>query len=331
MIHKTLLCLIILIWLAAIPMAAGPGQKRPIVFASFAEDGRALANVLLMAESLRTFGGAHSGAPVWAYVPPALRQQVDENTLARCNALQVDLRISEATEDSLWFYFARKVFAAARAEADAAASAELLAWVDEDTLFLQEPAEFILAAGTRLGYRPVMHRNISPLYDDPLDEFWSRAYTLMAIDDTTVFPMCTPADGDRIRPYFNAGCLVVRPAEGVLGRWPDYFRKLYGDPALADMCRQDVKKRIFIHQAALTGTFLNHLPRACMQEFSSHVNYPVFFKQLFGSRREFTDLTGVVTIRHESFFRNLEEGWDQQLQGPADRIGWLKEHLVRQK
>jgi hypothetical protein len=329
MIHKILPSLFVLICLTTFPAAAGPGQKTPLVFASFAEEGRSLENVLLMAESLRTFGGAHAGAPVWVYLPTALRESVNEDTVARCNALHVDLRTSEAPADALWFYFARKVFAAARAETDAAAVADVLAWVDEDTLFLDEPVEFILPAGVRLGYRPVMHRNIGNLYDEPLDEFWSRAYELMVIDTATVFPMLTPADEDKIRPYFNAGCLVVRPAEGILSRWPGYFRKLYSDPALAEMCRQDVKKRIFIHQAALTGTLLNHVPQEEMKEFSSRINYPLFFKQLFGARREFNDLTGVVTIRHESFFRNFQEGWERQLRGPADRIRWLKEHLVR--
>jgi hypothetical protein len=226
-----------------------------------------------------------------------------------------------------WFFLAGKVFAAGRAEAEAEGKTAILAWLDTDTIVLQEPKEFILPKEKSLGYRPVMHKNIGLLYTEPLDAFWGRAYEKMSVLQSSLFPMVTPADGDTIRPYFNAGCMIVRPERGVLRKWTDYFAILYQDSVLMEMCKQDVKKRIFIHQAALVGAILNQLKRREMIELSERINYPLFFKQMFGAKREFRDITDVITLRYESYFSDPAPGWFEQLQGPADKIDWMRQHV----
>ena len=59
--------------------------------------------------------------------------------------------------------------------------ARLLVWLDEDTVFLQDPEEFDLPEGIRLGYRPVMHRNIGLRMDEPIDAFWERVYADLSV------------------------------------------------------------------------------------------------------------------------------------------------------
>jgi hypothetical protein len=206
--------------------------------------------------------------------------------------------------------------------------ATILAWLDDDTIVLHQPDEFLLPAGKNFGYRPVMHKNIGLFYNEPIDAFWGRAFALLGVKESSIFPVVTPADGDTLRAYINAGCLAVRPERGLLGRWAACFSVLYPDPELTKMCRQDMAKRIFIHQVALTGAILTHLTRHEMVEFSDRINYPIFFESKFGAKREFRDLTGVITFRHESYFTDPEPDWEKQLRGPADRIAWIKTHLA---
>lgn len=92
----------------------------------------------------------------------------------------------------------------------------------------------------------------------------------------------TPADVANIRPYFNAGHLVVRPESGVLRKWAACFPVLYEDKVFADWCRKDVRKRIFLHQVALVGAVLTTLKRDEVVEFSSAVNYPLFHDERSG-------------------------------------------------
>jgi hypothetical protein len=319
---------LIVTWGAMLPCLASAAETtQPIVFATFAEDAGSLRNVLTMARSIRAFGGAHKGAPIWVYVPDGLRGQ-EAGTVGQLTELGVEVRPSEAPGDALWFYFARKVFASAEAETSAGGKAAILAWLDEDTIVLQEPSEFVLPEGRNLGYRPVMHKNVGLLFEEPLDEFWRRALELLSVPETSLFSMVTPADGDTIKPYFNAGCLAVRPERGLMKKWAQCFRTLYADSLLTEMCKADVKKRIFIHQVALAGAILTHLERDEMLELSSRVNYPIFFEQMFGARQVFDDITNVVTFRHESYFRKPAPDWDQKLKGPEDRIAWIKKHLA---
>lgn len=312
------------------PAGEGEGPAlEPIVFATFAEEPGQLDNIHVLVKSIRRFAGAFRNAPIRLYVSEDLAARQGE-ALKSLAGLGVEITKSRAPSDAKWFYYSSKVFAAAKAEYDAERTARFLAWVDDDTVFLDEPDEFILPEGAVLGYRPVMHRNIGSLFDEEIDPFWDRAFAMMAVAPESLFPMTTPADGEKIRPYFNAGCLILRPGRGVLREWPLDFKLLYRDPDLAAMCREDIKKRIFLHQAALTGAILNRLDRDEMVELSARFNYPIFFEQMFGANRVFDDITGVVTFRHESYFRNPHPDWEARLKGPADRIAWLKEHLLKE-
>ncbi len=326
MLFKPLTWLLAASTLSTAPGVAGAGERYPLLFATYAGGQNELQNTLLLVRSIREFGGAHARAPVQIYLPAELLER-EAVLVAELRTLAAAFRTSSAPDTATWYYYAHKVYAAAEAEAAAEREATVLAWLDEDTILLEEPAEFLLPAGARLGYRPVMHRNICPHFDEPLDAFWKRAYQLMGVRDTTLFPMTTPAYGDQVRPYFNAGCLVVRPEHGLLREWPGYFERLYNDLELRAMAERDIKKRIFTHQVALTGVFLNHCPRGKMLEFSERINYPLFFKEMFGADLEFDDLAGIVTLRHESFFRNPPPNWRERLRGPAPQLTWLRENL----
>jgi hypothetical protein len=223
-----------------------------IIFSTFAEQESDLERIRIMIESIRTFAGRFKDAPVLVYLTEGpLASESDH--LEKIESLGAEFRLGQAPEEPTWFYFSRKVFASAQTEGAAAGKADILAWLDVDTIFLQKPSEFLLPKEKCLGYRPVMQRNISPLYDDPPDEFWKRAYVNMSIPTSLAFPMITVANGGKIRPYINAGCLVVRPERGLLRKWAEIFPLLYRDPVLKEMCREDGRKKVFIHQVALAG------------------------------------------------------------------------------
>jgi hypothetical protein len=324
-----------LIWLATATLAAAAGKPRapagssgraPLVFAVFAEDREQLGHALFLTESVRAFAGSRRDAPVWVYVPQALA--ASEPVLAgRLAALNAEVRTSEAPEDALAFPLSRKVFAAAQAESAAADRSEVLAWMDEDTIVLQEPRDFALPRGVCLAYRPVMHQRIGSLYDEPVDDFWSRVYEKLSVPETAVFPMVAPADGKKLRAYFNAGLLVVRPERGILRRWARDFPVLYRDTVFAGMCRQDRFKALFLHQAALAGAILSDVKRGEMRELSLQYNFPIFFAEMYGARRQFDSITDVVTLRYDVYFRDPAPDWTLKLKGPPETVAWLAERL----
>jgi hypothetical protein len=299
-------------------------KTQKIIFAGFAEGAEQLSHMLVFVESVRKFAGSFHNVPVWIYVPEGSKEK-HKKILEKITALNAHIYESPAPNKALEYYFARKVFAAAEAEDQSETQTEILAWLDEDTIILKEPEDFLLPKEKNLGYRPVMHQNIGSLYSDPPDEFWSRVYKNLDIPESALFPMVTPADQRILRPYFNAGLMVVRPERGVLRKWPENFKKLYEDPVLADMCQKDIYKMIFLHQAALVGAILNTLKKEELFEFSPNYNYPLFFHEKFEATRKFRDISEAITTRYDVYFREPIPGWSERLKGPEEVITWLKE------
>jgi len=300
-----------------------------VIFYSYAENPVQLENVIALVESLHAFGGKFRNATIWLYMPEEL-MKADSNLVHKLNSLNVQSKSFSVPDLAAWYFLSGKVIAAARAEADAEGLTDILVFLNHDTVILQEPGEFSMTAGKKFGYRPVMHKNVGLLWSEPLDSFWMQIYDVNGIDENTLFPMITPADMDTIRPYFNAGLLVVRPEERILRNWEYYFIQLCEDTLLHSMCEKDFSKRLFLHQTALTAAVLNHLDPDETLLFSDKINYPVFFKEMFGAKKEFIDITEAITIRHESYFRNPDPEWNKKLIGPPDKVDWIKYNLVIQ-
>jgi hypothetical protein len=301
-------------------------MKSDIIFATFAESEEQLSHAFVMSESIRAFTEKYKDSPIWIYVPESIPEIADEFG-EKLALLDVEIKTCSSPQDALRFYYARKVFAAAKAESESEAKTNILVWMDDDTVFLKEPSDFMFKDGICFGYRPVMHKLIGSTYSEPPDEFWSQIYDDLGVPDSAFFPMLTHTDQETIRPYFNAGILVVRPERGILRKWAKSFPILYRDPALLKMCKEDEIKQIFLHQTALAGAVLLLVKHEEMIEFDEMVNYPMFFKAMFDSAKEYNCLDDVVTLRYDVYFRKPAPNWSDQLIGPEDKIDWLKARL----
>lgn len=301
-------------------------SSHKIIFAIYAESAGQLLNICRLAQSLRAFGGRFNQAPVWAYVPDHITID-DEEIPDQLRDLGIEIRPSHTPGAARWFYYAGKPYAAAAAETAAQDQTDILAWLDEDTIFLSEPGDFNLSPNHSFGYRPVMHNRSGSLYDSPPDAFWGRIYEILSLPDDKLFPMVTPADRQKIRAYFQAGVLIVRPEKGILRRWATDFEILYKDNDLAEMCRQDANKRIFLHQTALVGAALNTVERGEMVDLSERYNYPLFFERQYGAAQPFDSIEDVVTLRLVVSSKNLDPDWPGKVIGPSEKITWLKDHL----
>jgi len=216
-----------------------------IAFATYAETEEQFRHVRFLAESIRQFTGKMKEAPIYVYVPE--NSDLDIIKFEKeLKPLGVEVKLSQTPEDALWFYYAGKTFAAGVAETVLAGKADILVWMDDDTIILEEPLEFYLDSGISLAYRPVMHNRSGTLYNAEPDAFWSRIYDNLKIKNEDLFAMTTPADKQKIKAYFNAGLIVVRPERGILRKWGEDFKILYQDTVLAKMCQTDIDKRIFL-------------------------------------------------------------------------------------
>lgn len=257
-----------------------------------------LGEALALAESIRSFGGSLSRAPILAYLLEGIGNP-GATFVERSKTLGVELKTFSAPREASAFPFAAKIYAAARAEAELEATTDILAWLDPDTVIWRKPRAFLLEKGKSLGYRPVMHQLIGSSFDRPADAFWTRLYQTLGVEEKALFSMTTPVDRMTIRPYFNAGLLIVRPGRKLLRAWPEAFQKTASDKELLEMCRQDQRKMIFLHQAALAGALLAILPKEEMVELPETYNYPLNLHDAIPAERRLAGLDGLITLRYD--------------------------------
>ncbi len=305
----------------------GSGGRIPILFVTYAEYEDEVYGCLVLCESIRTFAGSLSQAPIRVYLPQNLLKS-SENYQDRFSGLSVEIRSIQPPGEAMKYFLGGKPFAAAQAEHDAAKEADLLALLAPNTILIQEPRDFMLEAGKKFAYSPVHHQNIGSLYSKPPDPFWKRLYQILSVPESTLFPMGSLADKKILRPYFNAGSFVVRPQYGILEKWAESFKTLYQDTVLAELCKQD-KLNIFLHQAAMAGAVLKRLKREEMIQLPAAYNYPLFFEKYFDAILKFDSLENIVTLRYEFSFKDLPKDWGQKVKGNQKVISWIKSHFSK--
>jgi len=272
---------------------------------------------LLLAHSLRTFGGKLAKHPLWLMLPenPAA---ISATTLRELEKLGVQVYRFEVPEEALKFPFGGKVYAAAAAEEMASNQADILVWMDSDTVFTGDPTQLLLGENVNLGYRPVMLKNISSLYDDPVNKFWELIYNSCETSEEDMPLMLTTVDKMRIRPQYNAGLLSIRPKLGLLQTWRENFERIYQQPEFLPFYQEHILYRIFVHQAILSATLLAKLKRDEMQDLGPHYNQPTFL-----------DIDAVliqeaITLRYDQFKFFEEPGWEKKVDLKVSIKDWLR-------
>jgi hypothetical protein len=226
------------------------------------------------------------------------------------------------------FPFGVRVQAAYEAEKRLKGETELLAWLDRDTLVINEPVEFLLPSGIDLGYRPVHHRMLGTPWGEDLDRFWELVYRKCgAVFDPNDF-MITHC-GEKIRPYFNAGSTVIRPEAGLMERWWDTFHAQCLTEDFLSFYDRDRLYSVFVHQAILTGVILAALDKNTRREFSGRINYPLHLHQDIPEDLRIESINDLITVRCESILE--EPGWQDSLPIHEPLLSWLKNQLEMKK
>lgn len=296
-----------------------------VAFATTLPDGGDAFAAVLLARSLRAFGGALSEAPLAAYARDD-RGSPSSGTRAALAEARAEVRGLSVPEPLAGLPFADLACAAAAAEEVADGHRDLLVWMCPDTLVLRDMAPVLLAEGKRLGCRPVHHRLIGPLWGEPLDLFWALLYERCGVDESRPFPMTTCTEVDPIRPYLNAGLLVVRPADGLLRAWRDGLARLGPDPAFAEFLTRGWQHRVFLHQAVLTATALARLERSEWQVLPAGVNYPLHLHGDVPPAWRPATLEDLTTARYDDL---ADAGWRTALPAREPLAGWLAAQLAR--
>ena len=121
-----------------------------MVFAFMAASNDSAAEALILARSIRRFGGALARSPIWVLFPEggSGRPPVIGDELISLNARLIPFSMDDAARR---FPFAAKVHASAEAESLAQGKTGLLVWMDSDSIVIREPLKSWLEVQLSIG------------------------------------------------------------------------------------------------------------------------------------------------------------------------------------
>lgn len=279
---------------------------------------------LVLVQSIRRFAGSLFDNPVLILVPDAENCQAPD-IQSRVEALGGQVLPVSVDQRALDFRFAAKTFAAAVAEERAEDLASALMWMDPDTLILQDPKVLLPDSDTDLCYRPVHITNIGSRFDGAIDAFWQTIYALCEVPSDALFPMYTCVRRDKIRPYVNAGSLVLRPEQGLLRAWAKRFAQLYNDPVMQPFYLKSNLYETFVHQAVLSGVVMATVERSRMRELPEFANYPTHLHGNYIRERRPKRLNDLITCRYEHPFEAIN--WNEVIPVDEPLKSWIDQQL----
>lgn len=300
-----------------------------VVFATCAASGDDGRKALLLAGSVRTFAaGLRSGA-IWVLQPDRAQRFADalENRFA---ALGVETVPFAADEEVSGIPGAARAAAAAAAEKRAARQADLLVWMDPDSLVVGAADALLLPEGRSIGLSPVHLGLIGSPWERPATPFWSLLYRKLRVKRDAVFPVTTIVDRRRVRAYFDAGLVVARPAEGALRRWHRRLVRLAGDAAVKAFFIEDASFHAFFHQAVLAASVLASVPRDSVLELPAPLNYPLHLLERIPAERRPWSLNDLVTCRYDDLATLGRRDWPAEMRLDEPLRGWLDDMVPRQ-
>jgi hypothetical protein len=293
-----------------------------MIFACFVAGQKDIPKALILAESIRTFAGDFSDAPIWLMVPQEFKQ-LSKKVKAKIDVLDIKLHSFDLEVQAAGFPFAGKVVASAAAESLAFEQAAQLVWMDTISMAINSPDELLLNQGVVLGCRPVDHILIGSPYEKPLDPFWDLVYQSCGVREEDFFPTITSADQVRIRPYINAGMLVVRPEHKLLQLWRDTFLDIYQDSRFLDFYEENRLYKIFVHQAVLSAVVIASINQTEIKQLHYSVNYPLHMHSQYPADHRPKSINELVSCRYEQFFS--KPNWRETIHVESPLKDWLAE------
>ena len=310
--------------LAASTPARAPAQANPLRLAFIVMVGNSAqeSDAALLIDSIRAFAGDAANAPVYAVLADPVRTPgtILKDRGARILDLDMDARFRG-------YPFADKVWACDQVEKLTQKEADVLVWVNPESLIVAPPRELDLAPGQVAAFRPVHVQNVGLSFGTAPDAFWSGIWKATGLSVDRAFPVESFLEARKIHAYFNSGFFAVRPQLGLMRAWKENFEKLLLDDQFQRAACPDDSHRIFLHQAVLSAVAAS-CGRDRIRLLPPTYSYPLNFQSQLPPERRARNLNSLVHVLSTGSLRDA--GWMHQLPVEEPLRAWLLKRLAEQ-
>jgi len=277
-------------------------------------------------KSLRRFGGAYSGAPV--YVVLGNPQDIP------CPRLQLEgvhLVPTDADELGRRYPLAIKAYAAAQVERLVAGGVDTLAWFDPESLVLGPLQALDMGKTHDVAVRPVFRvNNVGLPAGAPPDAFWKPIYQATGLDPEKVPAVKTRLEGQSIKAYYNCEIFSVRPQAGIFRRWAALLGPFLKDQDFQRTACADSRHRLFLHQAVLSAVIVSLTPASRRRGLPDDCGYPLNLHQELPAAQRAAAFNGLSAVILETFWDD-RPGWLNMMEAREPLGGWLRQAFTDYK
>jgi hypothetical protein len=287
-----------------------------LAFLACVERGHLEGQAMLLCRSIRRYGGRFRDAPIHTFQP-----RIGHDLVPETRRILDELGVVHCTEHLNGHFpdhpVVNKVFACARAEE--LLDADVLVFLDSDTVIIGEPAALDLARGIDVALRPAYSVGLnSSGPGHPMDAYWQGVYQHFGIEDQRYVETEL---GTITRAFFSAGLMAVRRQAGFFGRWKSIFLQLVASGRLPEsgISRAD--------EIALAVAALQAMDR--VEVLDGRYNYLIFRRARLAPPWDRAHLEDLVHVHYRRSFS--EDGFLRRLSPPLDPhsgvLRWLEQYL----
>ena len=250
------------------------------------ESGKLEQLSILLARSIRRFGGSHRDAPIFSFQPRP-GPGICKSTSRQFEEVGVVHRAVPLNCEYADYPVANKPLTAAHAEQNV--ESDFLAFLDSDQVMLNEPPLLVLPEDYDVGIRPVAMKGVGTGgSQDPNHPYWEKLYALVGADEHEY--MTSVVDKQRILSYFNSGLVTARRSAGVFASWASNFRKVMQDGL------RPPPGVFYVEQSSLAATIAG--ARARVLILPESYNYPMNLQDRIDPADRIIDVKALVTAHY---------------------------------
>ncbi|MDH4272034.1 MAG: MBL fold metallo-hydrolase, partial [Candidatus Aminicenantes bacterium] len=302
----------------------GPSGRLALVTYVLNPDQERKAEVLI--KSLRRFGGAYSGIPVYVVLG-----NPQDLPCPRLRQAGVELVPTDADETARRYPLAIKAYAAAQIERLVADRVDTLAWFDPETLVIGPLPALDLGKNFDTAVRPVFKvNNVGLAADAPPDVFWGPIYRATGLNPAKIPVVETLLEEQSIKAYYNCEIFSVRPRVGIFRRWAACLETFLKDPEFQRTACPDSLHRLFLHQAVLSAVVVSKTSASRRRDLPDSCGYPLNLHQNLPPARKAAAINGLSAVILETVWDD-QPGWMKMMESREPLKSWLRQAFTDYK
>jgi hypothetical protein len=274
---------------------------------------------VLLARSIRRFGGRLIDAPIYSFSPRG--QPISAWAQEQLSQLRVSHDCRLLNHKYPYDPFANKISACACAEVEI--EADVFVFLDSDKVVFNNPAALLISDAVSAAVRPVDHVNIgvNRLEGGQNERYWRALYDVCGVTETRF--VRTTIAGSEILQYFQGGMIAVHRNSHVFTKWAHNFDRIMRSGITPT-------EPHLMEQSALAAT-VSSLPEDALILPLSY-NYPIHAQStLMPPLYRLHSFEGCISIHYHHSFDNggwrpfLEDLW--AFDRKSERYRWLVDSL----